>query len=100
MHIQLSVQQLQNQDEVFAFLSEVFILWSSSIHNSVVKVTVIAPDTERERKKKSKQERAKGKANMASNLVAQPAIHDYATRSLVNTKKQNGTSSWLTTMYK
>ena len=58
-----------------------------TIHNSVVNVTVIAPDTEQERKKKSKQERAK--ANMASNLVAQPVIHDYATRSLVDTKNKS-----------
>ena len=57
-----------------------------TINYSIVNVTVIASDTEQEHKKKSKQERAK--ANISSNLVAQPVIHNYATHSLINMKEQ------------
>ena len=62
--IQFSFQQLQNQDKVFACLSEVFIWMSSNcgkpqrngltINNLIVTVTVIASDTEQQRNKESK----------------------------------------------
>ena len=61
-----------------------------TIHNSVVNVTVIEVDTAPELKKKSKLKRAKAK--IASDLVTQPVIHDYAMCPNINMKKQKRNS--------